>query len=193
MFRNDLIIRCLRCGQKNRILKHQLSNKLICGRCGARLDELILRCLACGTKNIVSEERLHDRPACGRCGVPLYQGYAADISDNTFNNEVITFPGPVLVYCWAPWFDSNRAVIPILNQLAPKYAGGVRIAKLNIYENPLIAAKYNIEDTPTLLLFRNGELVNTITGVSTREELEGHIQSIMKIGNRKSETEIRNS
>jgi len=186
MFKNDLIIRCLRCGQKNRIRKHQLSNKLICGRCGARLDELILRCLACGTKNIVSEERLHDRPVCGRCGVPLYQGYAVDIFDNTFNNEVITFPGPVLVYCWAPWFDSNRTVIPILNQLAPKYAGGVKIAKLNIYENPRITAEYNIEDTPTLLLFRNGKLVNTVTGVSTKEELERHIQSIVKIGIHKS-------
>jgi len=180
MVKKVFILRCLRCGQKNRIPQHSSDIKPLCGRCGAPLDELILRCLACGTKNIVSEERLYDRPICGRCGAPLYQGYAADIFDNTFNNEVITFPGPVLVYCWAPWFDSNREVIPILNQLAPKYAGGVKIAKLNIYESPRITAEYNIEDTPTLLLFRNGKLVNTITKVSTKEELERHIQSIMK-------------
>jgi len=179
IFQNDLIIRCLRCGQKNRIHSGHISDKPICGRCGAPLDELIVRCLNCGTKNLVPEERIHDRPICGKCGAPLYQGFAVDISDDTFRNEVITFPGPVLMCCWASWCVSSRIVVPILDQLAPKYAGGVKIAKLNMDKNHIIVSQYKIKKTPAFLLFRNGKLEDTLTGITTREELEKHIKLIL--------------
>lgn len=179
MMGKDLIIRCLRCGQKNRIHHARIGDTPLCGTCGAYLDELILRCLACGTKNIVREDRLHDRPICGKCGVPLYQGYADDIGDKNFVEEVISFPGPVLMCCWAPWCSSNRVMIPILNELGRKYAGGVKIAKLNIYENPKIVEQYKITKTPTLLFYRDGTVIKRIEGEQKLKELEEILRNII--------------
>lgn len=180
MLINDLIIRCLRCGQKNRIHRDRISDEPMCGRCGAHLDELILRCLACGTKNIVREERLHHRPICGKCHAPLYQGYADDISDSNFDTEVLAFPGPVIMCCWAPWCSSTRIMIPILNKLGRKYAGGVKFAKLNMYENQQIAAQFDIKKTPTILFFKQGKLVHRMEGETTQEDLEENIQKIIR-------------
>ena len=176
----DLIIRCLRCGQKNRIHHDHIGDTPLCGRCNAHLDELILRCLACGTRNIVREDRLHDRPRCGKCRVPLYQGYADDIGDRNFVEEVLSFPGPVLMCCWAPWCSSNRVMIPILNELGRKYAGGVKIAKLNIYDNPEIVEQYNITSTPTLLFYREGTIIKRTEGEKRLDEIEDLLLSIIK-------------
>jgi len=176
----ELIIRCLRCGQKNRIDRTHIGDEPLCGTCGAHLDELILRCLACGTRNIVREDRLHDKPICGKCRVPLYQGYADDIGDRNFIEEIISFPGPVLMYCWAPCCSSIRTMIPILNELGRRYAGGVKIARLNIYESPKIAEQYNITKTPTLLFYRNGCLVKRIEGYKRQDEIEDLLRHIVK-------------
>ena len=71
-------------------------------------------------------------------------------------------------------------VAPILDELASKYAGGVRIAKLNVDENPVTASQYNIRSIPTLLLFKDGQLVNTLVGALPKETIEQHLQSIIK-------------
>jgi len=105
---------------------------------------MIIRCLSCGTKNRMPEERIHNRPLCGKCREPLVVSSSSDqpveISDASFADEVISSAIPVLVDCWAPWCGPCKTVAPILNELSSKYAGGVKIAKINIDENPLIAS-----------------------------------------------------
>jgi thioredoxin 2 len=156
----------------------------MCGKCGAVLDEMIIRCLHCGTKNRMPETRLNDRPLCGKCGVPLVvmsdQGLPVEVTDGTFNREVLSAPGSVLVDCWAPWCGPCKMVAPILDELAAKYAGGVGIAKLNVDENPLTAARYDIHNIPTMLLFKDGNLVNRLEGALPKETIEQHLISIMK-------------
>jgi len=71
-------------------------------------------------------------------------------------------------------------VAPILDELAAKYAGGIKIAKLNVDENPVTAAQYDIRNIPTLLFFREGKLINRVTGALPREEIERHLLSVMK-------------
>jgi thioredoxin 2 len=72
MLQNYFIVRCLRCGQKNRIVRTRLKDKPVCGSCHAPLDELIVQCLNCGVKNRITEYRPHNLPLCARCGQPLY-------------------------------------------------------------------------------------------------------------------------
>jgi len=180
MQETDFIIRCLRCGTKNRIPPDRLGLKPRCGQCGARLDELIIRCMNCGTKNLIHEDRIHDRPICGKCGTLLYLAEAVTVSDNTFESEVKSFPGPVLVCCWAPWCVLCKSAMPTIDQLTVKYGGGVKIAKLNIDENPKTVSQYTITKTPTCLLFKHGQLVDTLTGAKTKEELEKQIHRILK-------------
>jgi thioredoxin 2 len=130
------------------------------------------------------EDRLQDRPICGKCGARLVIGSdesrPVDVTDLTFSNEVLSSRGSVLVDCWAPWCGPCRTVSPILDELAAKYAGGVKIAKLNVDENPLIASQYDIRSIPTMLLFKDGKLVNRLLGAQPREEIERHLLSIMK-------------
>ena len=180
----QMVIRCLNCGTKNRIPKERLHDRPLCGKCGSTLDEMIIRCLRCGTKNRMPENRLTERPLCGKCGEALVvngdQGRPSEVTDGTFNREILSVSGSVLVDCWAPWCGPCRAVAPILDELASKYAGGVRIAKLNVDENPLTASRYNVRSIPTLLLFRDGKLLETLVGALPKETIEAHLISIMK-------------
>lgn len=73
MSQDYFIIRCLRCGQKNRIFRNRLKDRPICGRCGFLLDELVVQCLNCGAKNRIPEDRLDDFPLCAKCKAHLYR------------------------------------------------------------------------------------------------------------------------
>jgi len=72
MLQTHFIIRCLRCGQKNRIVQTRLKDRPVCGRCHASLDELIVQCLRCGAKNRIPEDKLQNLPLCAKCKAPLY-------------------------------------------------------------------------------------------------------------------------
>ena len=146
-------------------------------------ENIVVTCEQCGTRNRVPKNRLQDGPRCGKCRVPLSfkasPGRPVDITDQTFNREVLEHPGPVLVDCWAPWCSPCRTVAPVLDQLASEYAGRIKISKLNVDENSGTASKYRIQSIPTMLLFNNGELVNQLVGAQPRQELERVIKSFL--------------
>lgn len=181
---DDIIIRCLNCGTKNRIPRTRFKENPVCGRCHAKLDDMIIRCLNCGTKNRMPENRLNAHPLCGRCGAPLVVESGlytpVEVTDSTFLGEVLTSNRSVLVDCWAPWCGPCRSLASHLEELAAKYGGGIKIAKLNVDENPLTAQQYNVRNIPTMLLFSKGRLVNTLVGLLSKEEIERHLLSIME-------------
>lgn len=86
------------------------------------------------------------------------------VNDLNFNKEVLESPLPVLVDFWAPWCAPCRLVTPILEEIAEEYAGRVKVVKLNTDENPALAMKYNIMSIPTLLLLKNGEVLDETIG-----------------------------
>ncbi|MHB8829892.1 MAG: thioredoxin [Syntrophales bacterium] len=184
MNNEEMVVRCLKCGAKNRISKERMHDRPLCGKCGKPLDEIIIRCLGCGTKNRIPENRLNENPLCGKCGVVLAvtgdQGRPLAVNDLTFDRAVLAAPGAVLVDCWAPWCAPCRLVAPILDELAAKYAGGIMIAKLNVDENQVIASRYNIRSIPTMLFFRDGKIVNTLIGALPKETIEQNIIALIK-------------
>lgn len=181
---DDIIIRCLKCGTKNRIPNKKIQGRSLCGRCGASLDELIISCLKCGTKNRMPENRLDQKPLCGKCHEPLILPQKAvkplDVTDQTFAREVLASDTSVLVDCWAPWCGPCRMLAPIIDELAMDYANGVKVVKLNVDENPLTASQYGIRSIPTMLFFKEGKIVHRLTGALPKEEIEQHLLSIIK-------------
>ncbi|OLP15552.1 thioredoxin [Leptolyngbya sp. 'hensonii'] len=87
------------------------------------------------------------------------------LNDENFASEVLSSSLPVLVDFWAPWCGPCRVMIPTIETLAAELAGEVKVAKLNIDQHEQLATQYNIRALPTLLLFRQGQVVDEIVGV----------------------------
>ena len=93
------------------------------------------------------------------------------ITDDTFEQEVLGSDVPVLVDYWAEWCGPCKAVAPVLEDVAPGYAGKVRIVKLNVDENRNTASKYGVRSIPTLMLFKNGTVESTQVGALSKAQL----------------------
>ena len=93
------------------------------------------------------------------------------VSDASFEADVLRSDLPVLVDYWAAWCGPCKMIAPLLDEAANDFAGRVTIAKLNVDENPETAAKYGIRGIPTLMIFKNGELVATKVGALAKPQL----------------------
>jgi thioredoxin 2 len=98
-----------------------------------------------------------------------------EVTDATFAQEVLQSPSPVLLDCWAPWCGPCRMIAPVMEDLATDLAGTVKVAKLNVDENPRTAAQLGIRSIPNLLLFRNGETISQMVGAIPRAQIEAEI------------------
>jgi thioredoxin 1 len=98
-----------------------------------------------------------------------------EVTDKTFD-ETIRNNQLVVVDCWAPWCGPCQMVAPIIEELAKQYAGKVLFGKLNVDENSLVAMQYGIMGIPTLLFFKNGELIDRIVGAIPKQMLEQKIK-----------------
>lgn len=99
------------------------------------------------------------------------------LSDDSFETEVMQSSVPVLVDYWAEWCGPCKMIAPVLEEIAGEYAGRVKVAKLNIDENPNIPPRYGIRGIPTLMLFKDGEVEATKVGAVSKSQLTAFIDS----------------
>ena len=103
----------------------------------------------------------------------------ADVTDTSWDTEVLAADKPVLVDFWAPWCGPCRMVAPIVDELAEEYAEKVEFRKLNTDDNPRVAAKYGIRSIPTLLVFKGGEPVGQIIGFRPKGDLKKRLDEAL--------------
>lgn len=102
------------------------------------------------------------------------------ITDQTFNQEVLQSDKPVLVDFWASWCPPCVAIAPHVEQVAKDFTGQVDVAKLNIEENQAIPGEYGIQSIPTLLIFQNGEVKDTLIGFMPQTAIADRLNSLLE-------------
>ena len=97
------------------------------------------------------------------------------VTDATFEADVLNSSVPVLVDFWAAWCGPCKMIAPILDEIAPEFAGKAKIVKINVDDNQLVAGQFGVRSIPTLLLFKNGQLVATQVGALPKNQLAAFI------------------
>jgi len=144
----------------------------------------VVSCKNCGTRNRIDPVNAASQIAkCGKCGTPLElpasnrkDSEPTIVGDSSFADEVLNAGGTVLLDCWAPWCGPCRMVGPIMDQLAAESNGRYRIAKLNVDENPRTAAQFQIQSIPTMLIFKDGKLVDRLIGAQPKPAIMARLQ-----------------
>jgi thioredoxin 1 len=142
----------------------------------------IVICPKCGAKNRVDESRTAQAtPKCGRCGTPLpnpsSNGHPLTITDDNFARDVLQAgPTPVLVDAWAAWCGPCRMIAPTIEQLAAESGGKYLVGKLDVDKNPRVAGQFHIDSIPTLLIFKNGQLVDRLVGLQPKPAIAAKLQ-----------------
>jgi thioredoxin 2 len=146
-------------------------------------DSFIIQCTNCKTRNRIPKNRVKDGPVCGKCRrklpPPSMVQNPVMVTDRSFQDDVLSYPGVVLLDCWAAWCGPCSMIAPIMDQLAREFSGHVKVAKLNIDQNPMTAARYHVLSVPTLLFFKNGRVVHTLAGAYAKPEIERQLRAML--------------
>jgi thioredoxin 2 len=127
----------------------------------------VLTCPNCGKGNTIRPSP-RGVPHCGACGTRL--PWLVNATDDTFEIEAAAAPA-VLVDLWAPWCGPCKIVGPILEQLAKDFAGRLKVVKVNVDHNPRLARRFDASSIPTLVVLRDGRVVDRIVGAMPRDQL----------------------
>ena len=102
-----------------------------------------------------------------------------DIDDSSFDSEIIQSDKPAVVDFWAPWCGPCKAIGPVIEDLAGTYGDKIKFAKCNVDDNPITPGKYGIKAIPTLIFFKQGKVVDQITGMVAKSKLEESLKGIL--------------
>lgn len=101
------------------------------------------------------------------------------VTDDTFESQVLQSEKPVLVDFWAPWCGPCKAIGPVINDLADEFGDKVKFTKCNVDDNPVTPGKYGIKAIPTLIFFKDGQVVEQITGMVAKSKLEATLNKLL--------------
>ena len=143
-------------------------------------QSFLVKCRSCGAKNKIRLVGRSMQPVCGRCKSALeIVDRPVDVGSVSFESEVLEWPGLVLVDFWADWCGPCRTVGPILEELARERAGRLKVVKVNTEKESEVAARFGIRSIPSLLLFRDGKLIDQVVGALPKQELLRWIDTSM--------------
>ncbi|MDQ6760521.1 MAG: thioredoxin [Acidobacteriota bacterium] len=145
-------------------------------------EPLLITCPSCGAVNRVPPEKLAQsgHPVCGRCKAALrIENKPVIVTDSNFSEEVESSPLPVLLDMWAAWCGPCRSIAPVIEELSTELAGRVRVAKLDVDQNPRTADRFQVRSIPALLVLKAGREVDRIVGAQPKSEILRRLQTAL--------------
>jgi thioredoxin 1 len=102
-----------------------------------------------------------------------------EVTDSEFENQVLKSEKPVMIDFWAPWCGPCKAIGPVIEELAGSFGDQIQFMKCNVDDNPVTPGKYGIKAIPTLIFFKDGNVVDQITGMVAKSKLEESIKKLL--------------
>ena len=138
------------------------------------MNTTIAICQNCSTKNRIPADKQHLGPKCGSCSTPINMNQAAvpvELDDSSFTTFINSATRPVMVDFFSPTCGPCRMMSPVIDNLAKKYVGRIILAKLDTSRNQAVPAQFQIRGVPTLIFFKNGKMVDQVTGAMPEKSL----------------------
>jgi thioredoxin 2 len=149
------------------------------------MNSIVVACSSCSTKNRIPADKQHLGPKCGSCKNAISLAGSAvpvELDDTTLPVFISQASKPVMVDFFSPTCGPCRMLAPTIDTMAKKFVGRVIIAKIDTSSNQLAAAQYKIKGVPTLIFFKNSQLVEQVTGALPEQELTQLLEKISQSG-----------
>lgn len=128
-------------------------------------------CASCHTTNRLPEERVDDNPNCGSCGSPLFAGEVVNATEETLD-KLLQDDLPVVIDFWAPWCGPCVSFAPVFASVAQERGEKIRFVKVNTESESALSTRYRIRTIPTIMLFKQGKLVDMLNGALPKTPFE---------------------
>jgi thioredoxin 2 len=133
-------------------------------------DPVLVRCRSCRTLNRVPYDKLVAHPVCGQCKTLLeVPRYPLNVTTASYEQQVQDWPELLLAEFWAKWCGYCRKIEPFMNDLASKRAGGLKIIRVDVDAEPILASRFIVKATPTFILYRNGRQLGRLDGAPAHD------------------------
>lgn len=150
---------------------------------GVDMKNYIAHCPKCGAKNRIPAQKTHTAAKCGKCSTSLVNstvtGRVVDLDDAGFNAAVKNTSLPVLVDFYSPACGPCQMLAPIITNIASEFAGKAVVGKLDTSKYSLNASRFNIRGVPTLLYFKNGQLVDQVVGAASQSDISERLYRLL--------------